>query len=294
MWLVIVVGIDVSHVYSTIFKTYIDPIGRHKYKKLLVITPVLAIVCGFSLHYFSSIIFWRVLAYTALFHFVRQQYGIYRLYVRSREQSYLEVFLDTVTIYLTTLYPVIFWHAYSRDFNWFVPGDFAIFVPKIISQIVGVVYFCIFAIFCFKELLYHRILDPKNLFLFSSALSWYYGIVYFNSDLVFAVTNVITHGIPYTWLIYYTKNQSISSFFYNSKNIKLFLCYAIFLIVIAYCEEGMWDALVWRENQSLFNLFWFLPDPNDSLLLSCVVALLAAPQITHYVLDGFIWKKSAS
>ena len=58
------------------------------------------------------------------------------------------------------------------------------------------------------------------------------------------------------------------------------------LVVLAFVEEGLWDALVWQENDWLFGLW---PDPPRWLTL-VAVGFLAIPQVTHYLLDGLIWK----
>ena len=62
--------------------------------------------------------------------------------------------------------------------------------------------------------------------------------------------------------------------------------------VLAYVEGGFWDGLVWREHGQVFSFFSRLPQIQDNLLLAILVPLLALPQITHYVLDGFIWEVS--
>jgi hypothetical protein len=62
------------------------------------------------------------------------------------------------------------------------------------------------------------------------------------------------------------------------------------LVLLAFVEEGLWDLFVWREHPGIFaTTQWFNWQRNDRLL-SFLVPLLALPQITHYVLDGFIWK----
>ena len=43
-------------------------------------TPVLAFLAGAMLYSLGSMVFWRVLAYLAVWHFVRQQYGWVALY----------------------------------------------------------------------------------------------------------------------------------------------------------------------------------------------------------------------
>ena len=48
------------------------------------------------------------------------------------------------------------------------------------------------------------LLNPgKDIVVATTALCWYVGIVAFNSDYAFTVTNVIIHGVPYLALIYW-------------------------------------------------------------------------------------------
>jgi hypothetical protein len=77
----------------------------------------------------------------------------------------------------------------------------------------------------------------------------------------------------------------------------LFKEYAIMLFLgllftFAYLEEGFWDALVWNDHREFFSFFYFLPKITDHHMLALLIPLLSLPQITHYVLDGFIWKLS--
>jgi len=81
-WILLVVGIDVAHVYSTLFRTYFDREARKRYRELLVGIPIACWVGGVVLYGSGKFVFWRVLAYLAVFHFVRQQYGFFRLYAR--------------------------------------------------------------------------------------------------------------------------------------------------------------------------------------------------------------------
>ena len=40
----------------------------------------------------------------------------------------------------------------------------------------------------------------------TTAVCWYVGIVAFNSDYAFTVTNVIIHGVPYFALVYWYRH----------------------------------------------------------------------------------------
>jgi hypothetical protein len=61
------------------------------------------------------------------------------------------------------------------------------------------------------------------------------------------------------------------------------------VVGLAYAEEGLWDGFVWREHPELFNMFSGLP-ALDGRWLTFAVPTLILPQLTHYVLDAFIWR----
>ena len=63
------------------------------------------------------------------------------------------------------------------------------------------------------------------------------------------------------------------------------------VVLFAFLEEGLWDGLVWREHGRVFGWFQQLPTVASPGLLMWLVPLLALPQATHYVLDGFIWRR---
>lgn len=299
-WVILILLIDVAHVYSTIFRTYWNKENFSKHKQLYIAIPLLCYVVGVLIYTFDALLFWRVLAYLAVYHFIRQQYGIMRLYSRNDTRNNRPSKLDTVIIYAATLYPVIYWHCTpGRNFNWFVEGDFLIARADVIKQIAGIIYVVLLVLYVFKELFILVKLKafnlPKNLLISGTALSWYFGIVYFNGDMAFTLLNVVSHGIPYMALIWIfnkkekTKNSSLSQ---NSKLTILFFLFTIF--AFAYLEEGLWDGLIWREHSSIFGLFSFLPVASGKEVLALLIPLLSLPQATHYVLDGFIWKLQRS
>jgi hypothetical protein len=144
---------------------------------------------------------------------------------------------------------------------------------------------------------------PRNLILAGTALSWWVGIIALNSDLAFTMTNVLSHGIPYmalVWLYHHNLDETGSTagctaLSWNLDRIKNFAIsfaplFLLFLIFLAYLEEGLWDGFVWREHLSVFAPFAHLPAITDASILALLVPFLALPQSTHYILDGFIWK----
>jgi hypothetical protein len=300
-WLFLILLVDVAHVYSTLYRTYFNRNMYRKQKTAMLAVPLIAFVGGLLLYSISFMAFWRVLAYLAVFHFVRQQYGFMRLYSRKESNSLWMKRVDTITIYYATLYPLIYWHcAGPRNFNWFVEGDFVLFSAPFFLLLATVIYLCICAVYLFKEVYLYAITRTLNIpriaVILGTLLSWYFGIVYFNGDMAYTVLNVVSHGIPYMALIWIAgrkqdsmqqKEQKRKSLLYGSYGLLLFLG---LIFLLAYVEEGLWDAAVWKEHKNLFPVFRFASIAWDSAALTIIVPLLALPQITHYILDGFIWK----
>lgn len=296
-WLILVVCIDVAHVYSSLFRTYFDSSLQNR--GLLWAVPLLCWVIGALLYSTSPAWFWTGLAYIAVFHFIRQQFGFAMIYSR---ESYSPFFrrVDRITIYVATLYPLVFWHSHlPRNFNWFVEGDFLDISTPQLSHLFGWVYISILFIYFIKEL-YLKIYCgsfniPRNLIVFGTAISWYLGIVWFNNDLTFTLTNVVSHGIPYVALIwlYGRKSRSTKEIKFLGKGIfriRMIPIYLGILLVLAYFEEGLWAGFIWRDHLSFFPNFASLPVIHDSMLLALLIPLLALPQATHYIFDAFLWR----
>src|SRR5687767_6290198 len=152
-WIVLVLCIDVSHVYSTLFRLYWDRQTFTNYKQLLILIPCFAFIIGFALHYYDSKIFWRVLAYIAVFHFIRQQYGFMRLYSRKETHNKWTKIIDTISIYNATLYPILYWHIHlTNKLSWFVPGDFISIHAEYLPEILLILYLVIILLYLGKEL----------------------------------------------------------------------------------------------------------------------------------------------
>ncbi|OXB05681.1 hypothetical protein [Flavobacterium pectinovorum] len=291
-WLFLIVFIDVAHVYATLFKTYFVADEFRKNKRRLLLLPTICFVVGIILFSFGSLVFWSFLAYVAVFHFIRQQYGFMRLYARNEQKTKFSVFIDNLTIYASTGYPMLYWFFSSeRKFNWFVENEFFKFHNSFFLEILFWVYLIIILVYItytiYKSIHNNFFNFPKNAIILGTALSWYFGIVYFNDDLIFTLLNVVSHGLPYMALIYFreieNKANVNSRVFSYLRSYNAMFIYILILLIIAFSEEFLWEILVWNENISLttfdFSNWQFL-----------IVPLLSVPQFTHYLLDGFIWK----
>jgi hypothetical protein len=296
-WIPAILLIDVAHVWSTAFRVYLDKEELRRRPLLYTLVPAIGLLIGIALYSEGELVFWRSLAYLAVFHFVRQQYGWVALYrARAKEQGQLGKWIDTVAVYAATVYPLIYWHTHlPRRFWWFLKNDFS-GLPLVIEQVAQPIYWAALAAYAirtiYRAVIHHEINPGKDIVVVTTAVCWYIGIVGFNSDYAFTVTNVVIHGVPYFALIYWygrrrmeqTSGRGVFRMFAPGPIVFLLALWAV-----AYVEEMFWDRGVWGDRSWLFGSPW----PLGSLKF-LLVPLLALPQIAHYVLDGFVWRRKSN
>ena len=302
LFLLAIVGVDVAHVWSTGWRVLADGADAHERLALYAGVPLLAWAAGVAAYSVSALFFWRVLAYLAVFHFVRQQYGWVALYRRKNgegEEGAWGRRLDAAAVYGATLTPLLFWHAHlPRRFQWFLQGDFLPGLPPVVSRAAFVLYAAVFAAWAAKEIARaragRRVSWGKILVVLTTVATWFLGIVVLDSDYAFTVTNVFVHGIPYLGLVWFTSKARAEGRRAAGEtpaaadrwlaSLPLFL---LPLLAIAFAEEWGWDRLVWHDNPRFFP--GAAAEPG-ALALVLLVPLLALPQATHYVWDAFLWK----
>lgn len=284
-WVATVLMVDVAHVWATAFRVYFDPREVARRPALYLATPLVAYLALFRLYALGAATFWRCLAYLAIFHFVRQQKGWLALYrARAGERDTATRVVDDVTIYAVTGYPLVYWHTHARSFDWFVAGDL-VRLPSWLDRVAFPLYMAALATYAgravYRAARGGAASPGKDLVVVTTAACWYLGIVTFDSDYAFTVTNVFIHGIPYIAFIYlFTRGEAVRS--WRSSLVAILAT----VWAIAYVEELVWDRAVWHEHASLFGQPWQTGDLDAYL-----VPLLAVPQVTHYILDGFIWRR---
>lgn len=302
MWFFAVLMVDVAHVWATLYRTYLDGAELRRRPLLYAGAPLAAYLFGLALASISFAAFWTGLAYLAVFHFVRQQYGWVALYNRRDPATRpIDRGVDTVAIYAATVFPLLWWHVHlPRAFSWFLPGDFFEgLVPPGLVDLLWPVYVGALVLFAARQLQRRlageALRTGKIVVVTTTALCWGIGIVATNTDWAFTVTNVLIHGVPYFGIVWVACKKSAASYPRGSllhfifRGGRVLPFYGI-LVLIAYAEELGWDRLFWHSTHGLF--FGPAVRPPE-LLAALLLPLLALPQVTHYLLDGFIWKTGA-
>ncbi|MDD9943074.1 MAG: hypothetical protein OXU20_18680 [Myxococcales bacterium] len=295
LWLWLVVFVDVAHVWTTLFRTYLDGDELRRHRLRYAGVPLGCYLLGTATHAVSPALFWRVLAYVAVFHFIRQQVGWLALYERRRPApTPLDRRLEQSALHAAMVYPLIHWHAHlPAQFAWFMPGDFAGgWIDGDWVEHLAPFYWALMITYLGRQaVLWSRsALHPGKLLLVVTTWAcWHLGIVTFASDYAFTVTNVIIHGAPYAVLIYRhgrARTTGVGASLSSRLLARGALPFCALCLLLATLEELGWDHLVWHEHDRLFGPGPLLSDH----ILALVVPLLAVPQATHYVLDGLIWR----
>jgi hypothetical protein len=295
-WIAGVLLVDVAHVWSTGLVTYLDRSELARRPVLYATVPLAGWLAGVFVYALGgAAAFWRGLAYLAIFHFVRQQYGWLALY-RARAGERTGALVDGAMIYAATLYPLVWWHTASpRAFSWFVAGDLATGLPHAIATIAGALYLAIIAAYLARAVagaLRGPVPWGKHLVVATTAACWYVGIVATDGDFTFTVTNVLIHGIPYVALIVVygravAAADPASAASTGARLLRHPAARAVAALwIVAFVEEVIWDRAVWHDHAGLFGGGLGVDDLHVIL-----VPLLAVPQLSHYVLDGFLWRR---
>jgi hypothetical protein len=306
-WIVGVLFVDVAHVWSTAFVVYLDPAEWRRRPLLYGGAPAAVLAGGVALYAAAGErAFWSAVAYLAVFHFVRQQYGWVMMYrARNGERDRLGRWLDGATIYAATLYPLVYWHAHlPRQFWWMKPGDFPYGLPAWTATVAGWIYLALLAAYVARALRQRPASWGKHLIVATTAACWYVGIVATDGDYTFTVTNVFIHGVPYLALVYvYARGAAREAESANSAAAQLLGAsgagarghlrgVAVFLAtlwLVAYVEELLWDRAIWHDREWLFGA-----GVDGGGAATILVPLLATPQLAHYVLDALLWRRRSN
>ena len=298
-WLAFVVGVDVAHVYATLFRTYLDREELARHPARYALAPLAVFVVGYYLYAESALLFWRCFAYVAVFHFVRQQVGWVALYrAKSPTRQPIDRFVDDAVIYAATLYPILYWHAHLGEarFSWFVDGDFIVgAIARAWLPWFEMVWWAALAAYVLRQLSLIALRKSfelgKTCVVGATAATWYVGIVATNNDFAFTVTNVVAHGVPYFALLWAYARARFSEApqgLLGQVVKKGLVGFLLFLVCLALVEEFLWDRWVFHDHAWLFGASKFELPPG---LVAVIVPVLMVPQATHYVLDGLLWRR---
>lgn len=307
LWLFIfAIVFDVAHVWWSLYMVYFNKIAFNEHKKLYIITPIVAFIFSFLLVLYDiswTILFWLIWFF-AVYHFIKQQVWFILLYW-SKEQNLdkIDRVMDKTIWWTITWFPMLYWFSNldTRNYIWFFDGEF-IKLSESLFPFLWVVFILIVWFYILYEIFrvftWKKVNFLKYFYIFITFFIWFNWIVWNNSLLIFAFWNILLHGLNYLGLTYLSTKNKIKSWNYRTFSFVSFflkagfLWFFLILFIVAIFEEYLWDQFFRQENLALWG--WFLANYIDKIpdfIYAIIIWLLALPQLTHYYLDWYIWRK---
>lgn len=281
-FLVANVFIDYAHTFATIYR-------YPKARILAYGAPILSLALCVAAFQISEMFLYRFLAYFAVYHFARQSYGIMRYYDRGMPASVI----DKIAIYATLVYPVLINHLNSPEsMGWFVQGDFISlgeykeFTPFVhaLASVIAVAYIN-------QERKKETINIQKNLAVIGPALASFLVFVIWDDGRALAPIVNIGHGLPYMAMIWALNGRS----FFEKKlpEVIRFTGPVIFcasVAILGYLGAAMEDSFLEPVYPEAFQWFHNQFDYLDYSLAHVMTPILAMFTLTHFIVDGLVWK----
>lgn len=244
------------------------------------------------------------LVYFAAFHFMRQQYGLIRVYTKGdKDKKSYETNLEYILFQLVMITPLILWHTTPpyTHFYWsriFFKGSFFYWIYWVSLGLTALALIAYIILETKRSIRTQFFNIPKNLTLMTTAIGW--GILTFMKQphLLVYFTVIIAHDVSYLFLVWWFArrdekllNNKISSFSWLS--VKGFILYYGFLAIFSELLFIIhWQIVQPNMTPAIFgNLFSFIPYSKEGLWRSFGMTLVFSVQFHHYFTDRFLWKK---
>ena len=310
----LVIATDVAHVWGTAFRTYLDRRELLRRPWLYLLCPPAAFLGSFTLHYVGSPqIFWTAMSYYAMYHFVKQDFGLVALFVARAgvRPSKHQMTLEKYTVYAAAAFPVLIWHAQPTEaFRWFNGGEQFVFTtPASAVRPLLALYVLAACHYVFWEVWFNRHGRPVNwgkLFVMAGTwVTWGLGTLCDKEVLTLAWLNLF-HGIPFMVMVgvYCRKRWAALPPSACTDRVVVLLTRQWYLFVpclisLALVEDVLWDVFVWQDYvPRLWDRYFYTVEGElpelDAFWTSVATAALSVPQIVHYILDGYIWRFDGS
>ncbi len=275
-WLIIYL-FDVPHVYSTLFRTYWHSGEMKKRRLIYLIFPFLFYGLHLSLYKSSPLLFWQYLAYFALFHFMRQQYGWMMIASFKAKISKKEKSLDKIGIYSAVIFPSFWWSTHPTSYGLFTSGDIIyIPTPQYLIQGLEILYWAYSIFYGFYLLKKGPTAMSRLQVWLTSWIVWAAAFYWFSSQTVMLVSIALSHCVPYLILLYLYRD-SLS--FFRKQRAFLPIYFYVLLLAISTMDTSLWWFL--ETKKIIYSL-----SPITAYIIPC----LALPDALHYVFDTFLWK----
>ncbi len=276
MWLFVFAGVlDAGHGYITVFRAFYH--SNRSFQKKAMAALVLVFLISTLLFYFHVPYLWTCLIYFTFYHHLKQNIGITKIYgrlvgLKNTVEEHCAKILIVASFIVMHMRP-------NLELNIFGSDDF-FFFPFPMSSKPMVYFMLILTIIYLGRVAY---LVKRN----KSQLSYYLSlavpvtvnvICFLYGENVFQVVGplLLYHALIYiviTAEVMKTKN----TFKYGPK-----MVFAIVILMAFVC--GVFETIMSEQVDGFDHLKY----QGVSLV---ILAMINAPAVWHYIIDGFIWKR---
>lgn len=272
----IAVGLfDTGHVYTTVWRTYLNPQELNRKKKYYILMP-LAIFSFFFLWMYMKVPYLGAfIAYFTIYHNLRQFYGMNKWYQKINKA------FDSVSdkfMYTLCIIPVVVAH-FRTDLQWttyYSDSDVFMYPSLFYKNIFTLVYLLVFAAWVAYEFIKAH---KQSKWEFARILAVLFPILTYTYCFMFATTVtgilfplVVSHGLSYIVLVGLSVKR-----INPAKNYKLIGVY-VFLTAVFF---GGFELYL---EEDFFELY------SNSLMMMSLTSLLLTPLYCHYIYDAFLWR----
>lgn len=277
--------VDGSHVYSSLLVTYTDKDMVRQLRPYLWGIPIAIMAAAFTLSFTGqSQYFYYFLAYVAMIHFIRQEFGWMKIASKLDSQAPKWLFYtDVGTSYAMTILPLLWTIRETVVAQWYRPGD-VLGVPLFVAEWALKLFWPIVSIFLaanayqtYKTKTFNL---SKMLVFLNTLFGWYIAKTFIQNPYMAGWFFIFHHGIPYYFIVFKTERVSSNVGWLQALGKFKFPVMYLGCVIIFYC------FLMGHSGNSFIASL-----KKDPFLFSLVYCISVMPQMTHFILDGMIWKK---
>jgi hypothetical protein len=306
--------IDYGHSWISWVRVKTNPLETKKHVYLYILSYIAFFIILSGIFLIPDItLAHKFLVYFAIIHFIRQQYGVIKIYSKTDgAKTKNQTRITDLFVYLTMAYPIIWWHAHNGNKKLYWKA-YLIDIPyiNIIENILLITYIIsglFYLYYEFKITQRNKAINlPKNITLLSTIICWTYSIMYSELAVSFMFAVIYSHNITYFIIIWstarrdyllqgYKFSEKFIGRFFNWRSYEGFWIYFFGMNLIA---AFILSIYVWITHGNQIKIIFFkldyswIPTGTDinSIYFAIISGLYFATHANHYFIDAFLWKK---
>ncbi len=274
--------VDAGHTYTTWWRTIFRKQERETHY-IYWLAPVATVVGIFLWIKFRLPYLWSFIAYNAIFHQIRQYYGVSRWYQKLNGRFCR---ISNRFLYTLLVMPFVLFHFRGIDWIYMYSedgGELFLYPSAVLFRAGLVIYFVTLAGWlAFEARLWAQGIREPNRFLSMLVPISIYGIGFIlgNSIAQVIFPILMAHGIPYMAIMDVSLRRLNPAIFTNFLKV---LCLMIFTAALLSSVESYASNFLETLNQA----YRYRETSTGQAFLT---ALVMTPLICHFIWDAYIWK----